>query len=159
MLFRSVGLTSHISKGRGAVGLAGRAPDEEIPVLVGKEIHVETIVHQFHTHIRLIVGEVSVDVETFVVTLLAVALVGKEIQSAADVKVTDAAGVGEVETFVERIAYTAEKAVAQQGLYRIFVLFPERFVTPLVIAVVGVVIDSYIEIGRASCRERVCLYV
>ena len=74
--------------------------------------------------------------ETFVVTLLAVALVGKEIQSAAD--------VGEVETFVERIAYTAEKAVAQQGLYRIFVLFPERFVTPLVIAVVGVVIDSYI---------------
>ena len=75
---------------------------------------------------------------------MAVALVGKEIQSAADVKVTDAAGVGEVETFVERIAYTAEKAVAQQGLYRIFVLFPERFVTPLVIAVVGVVIDSYI---------------
>ena len=52
--------------------------------------------------------------------------------------------MGEVETFVERIAYTAEKAVAQQGLYRIFVLFPERFVTPLVIAVVGVVIDSYI---------------
>lgn len=53
--------------------------------------------------------------ETFVVTLLAVALVGKEIQSAADVKVTDAAGVGEVETFVERIAYTAERLLRNKG--------------------------------------------
>ena len=60
---------------------------------------------QLHTHVRLMISQVAAHAETFVISLLTVSLIGKEVNASADVKVADTAGVGEIEAFINRVSY------------------------------------------------------
>ena len=92
---------------------------------------------------RIRIGEFA-HTETFVVSLLAVSFVSEKIDSSADIEIADTTGVGEVESFVNRIPYTAKKTSAQDRFNRIFIIFPETLVAPLVFVVFRITIYSHI---------------
>ena len=124
--------TSHVGERRWLVYFCRRTPDKEISILVGQEVNIESIVQQFHTHIRLMIGQAPTHPETFVVSLFAISFVGEEINTSANVEITDTAGVGKVESFVNRIAYTTKKASTQDRFHCVFILFPKALVAPLI---------------------------
>ena len=140
---------SHIGKGRGAKRLFRWTPDKEIAIFVSKEIDVETVIDNSVLNVRLAVSQVSSDTETFVVSLFAVSFVRKEIHASANIEITDAATVRKVESFVHRVAYTREEAVAQNRLHFILAIFPETLVAPLITAVFRVSVDT--DIGTHFC--------
>ena len=136
--------TSHVGERRRFVHFRWWTPDKEVTILIGKEIDIETIIQQFHSHIRLMISESPSHTETFVVSLLAVSFVSEKIDSSADIEIADTTGVGEVESFVNRIPYTAKKTSAQDRFNRIFIIFPETLVAPLVFVVFRITIYSHI---------------
>ena len=105
-------LPSHIGKRRGLVHFCRRTPDKEVSILIGKEINIETIVQQFHSHVRLMIGKVASHTETLVVSLLTVSFIGEKIHAPADIKITDTTGVGEIESFVNWVSDTTKKTSA-----------------------------------------------
>ena len=94
------------------------------------------------------ISQVAAHAETFVISLLTVSLIGKEVNASADVKVADTAGVGEIESLINRVSYAAEKVSAQDGFDGILVVFPETLVAPLVFIVFGITI--YTDIGAEA---------
>ena len=84
------------------------------------------------------VSQVAAHTEPFVVSLLAVSFVSEQIDASADIKMTDTTGMGKVEAFINRISYSAQQAAAQDRFHRIFSVFPEAFVTPLVFVVLRI---------------------
>ena len=101
------------------------------------------------------ISQIAAHAETFVVSLLPVSFIGKEVYAAADIEVTDTAGVGEIESFVNRITHTTKKISAQNRFDRIFIFFPETLVTPLVFVILGIAI--YADIGTEAgfwCQPR-----
>ena len=86
-----VRFTSHVGERGGLVGFGRRTPNEKVTILITQEVDVKSIIHKLCSHIRLMVSEVAAGAEAFVVTLLSIALVSKEVQSAAYVEITDAA--------------------------------------------------------------------
>ena len=101
------------------------------------------------------ISQIAAHAETFVVSLLPVSFIGKEVYAAADIEVTDTAGVGEIKALINRISYTTEKVSAQDGFDGIFVVLPETLVTPLVFVILGIAI--YADIGTEAgfwCQPR-----
>ena len=101
------------------------------------------------------ISQIAAHAETFVISLLTVSFIGKEVNASADVKVADTAGVGEIEAFIDGVSYTAEKVPAQDGFDGILVVLPETFVAPLVFVVFGIAI--YTDIGTEAgfrCQSR-----
>lgn len=150
-------LASHIGEGGGAVGFGGRTPYKEVAELVGQEVEVEAVVQYLIPHVRLVVSQVAAHAETLVETLFAVALVGEEVDTACHVEVADAAGVREVQPFVQRIAYAVEDAAAQDRFYRILALLPERLIAPTVSLLCRIAVDA--DVGSDMCfrgQSRTC---
>ena len=101
------------------------------------------------------ISQVAAHAETFVISLLPVSFIGKEVNASADVKVADTAGVGEIESLINRVSYAAEKVSAQDGFDGILVVFPETLVAPLVFVILGIAI--YTDIGVEAgfrCQSR-----
>ena len=94
------------------------------------------------------ISQVAAHAETFVISLLPVSFIGKEVNASADVKVADTAGVGEIESLINRVSYAAEKVSAQDGFDGILVVFPETLVAPLVFVILGIAI--YTDIGAEA---------
>ena len=82
-------------------------------------------------------------------SLLAVSFIGEKIKAATDVEITDTTGVGEIESFVNRITHTTKKISAQNRFDRIFIFFPEILITPLVFVILRITIDT--EICAETC--------
>ena len=97
---------SHIGERRRLVYFGRWTPDKEVPVLIGKEVYIKTIIQNFQSHIRLVIGQTATHAETFVISLLTVSFIGEKIDPSTNVEITDTTGVGEVETFVNRIPYS-----------------------------------------------------
>ena len=122
---KGIPFTSHIGEWRRAISLDGRTPDKEIGILVAQIIQIETVIHQFPFFQRMMVGHIPSSPETFVISLLTIALIRKDIHSGRDIEVPDSPRMRKIHSFVQRIPDAGKDAFAQEGFYLIFSLFPK----------------------------------
>ena len=112
--------------------------------MIGKEVYIKTIIQNFQSHIRLVIGQTATHAETFVISLLTVSFIGEKIDPSTNVEITDTTGVGEVETFVNRIPYSIQETATQNRFYCIFIIFPEILIAPLVFIILCITVDAYV---------------
>ena len=137
-----VRFASHIGDGGGLVSLFRRTPEEEVGIVVGHIVGVETVVQQFAVRHRLVVRQVAAYTEAFVIALFAESFVGEKVQACRDVEIADAPCVRHVEPFIQRVADAGKYAFAQERLDVVFPVPPESFVAPLVVFIRRVAIHA-----------------
>lgn len=95
-----VPLAPHVGDGRRLVDFHRRAPDKEVGIFVGQIVEIEPIVQEFPFFHRMVVCYIASEPQAPVVSLLAVSIVGKQVESSRHIEVPDPSCVREIHPFV-----------------------------------------------------------